>query len=158
MYEYWRDEERLMLDEVCSYEHAAELAISILTRMRETGKEVVQICGPMSTGGFGTLDQNMARFRVAIKQAQQNGLLVFNQIPFQGVIIRVSDHHRSLTYDMAILEVFYRKIFECGHVSRTLFLPGWESSRGARWEREFASSLGIPTEDYPHRWLHGSSG
>ncbi len=121
--------------------------------MRHPEQEIVQICGPMTTGGLGSLEENMAQFSRAIEQAERQGLRVFNQIPFQGAIIRITDHHDGKEYCVDILEVFYRRIFECGHVSRTLFLPGWQESRGARWERSFVSELGIAAEEYPREWL-----
>jgi hypothetical protein len=97
----------------------------------------------------------MARFRQAIETASEHGLVVFNQLPFQDAIIRISsfDENSVDSYDMAILEVFYKRVFESGYVKKTLFLPDWQSSKGARWERELVSKLGIPIEEYPIEWL-----
>jgi hypothetical protein len=153
MPDHWSDEHRQRLGAVMSLEEAGLMATEMLAELRASGKEIVQICGPMTTGGLGNLEANMARFAEAIETARQNGLLVFNQIPFQEVIIRVTNHHNGGSYEMDILEVFYRTIFESGHVSRALFLPDWESSRGATWERDVVTRCGISVEEYPSEWL-----
>jgi hypothetical protein len=154
MKNFWTDDDHLEVALVTSFEGAASIGIRILERMRQTEREIVQICGPMSTGGLGNLSANMARFQLAIVRAQSQGLLVFDQIPFQNAIIRLSgfeEGRRSYNHD--ILEIFYRRIFESGHVRRTLFLPGWEGSVGATWERKLVSDLGLVVVEYPEEWL-----
>jgi hypothetical protein len=155
MNDHWTNEEIEALRSVSTYEETADVAVRILDRMATNGHQVVQICGPMSTGGLGNFKKNMARFKKAIDSASEHGLSVFNQLPFQDAIIRISsfDENGGGQYDMAILEVFYRKVFESGHVKKTLFLPDWQSSKGAKWERELVTRLGIPVEEYPIEWL-----
>lgn len=154
MKHFWTDGDHKRLQAVSSYEGAAEVALTILSRMNRTGNEVVQICGPISTGGLGNLADNTARFQLAIDHAIHNGLMVFDQIPFQQTIVRLCRPKRDGGgYDWGILEIFYRKIFESGYVHRTLFLPGWEGSTGARWERKLVTKLGLIVEEYPLGWL-----
>jgi hypothetical protein len=154
MNHFWTDEEYRRLNRARSYEETAKVALVVLSRMSETGREVVQICGPMSTGGLGNPRDNMARFQLAIHRAQARGLMVFDQLPFQPTIGRLCGFKEGNgKYDWEILEVFYKRIFESGHVHRTLFLPGWEGSVGARWERELVTRLGLIVEDYPASWL-----
>ena len=147
------ESEAIALEKAESLVEAAEIAVSVLARMNASGRPIVQICGPLTTGGLGNLEANSARFERAIEIARERGLTVFNQMPFQEAIVRLSKHAYSDEYDMDILEIFYRKIFECGHVATALFLPDWESSRGASWERGVVSSLGIRVEEYPLAWL-----
>lgn len=154
MNEYWKEIEKEALKNTATLTETASIAISILVRMKESnGHQVVTICGPMSTGGLGNIEANMHRFRQAIDAAQDNGLVVFNQVPFQEAIVRITGYKEGSEYCMDILEIFYRNIFESGYISKTLFLPGWQSSRGASWERELVTSLGIPAEEYPIEWL-----
>ncbi len=124
MRSFWTKREYELLDKVNSFEEMADVAISVLLRMRETDRdrEIVQICGPTSTGGFGNRADNMARFQLAIDRATNNGLTVFDQIPCQRAIIRICRFKDNGLYNWDILEVFYRKIFESGHVQKTLFL------------------------------------
>ena len=153
MFRYWTSEQRQRLDTVTSLAEAGELAVEVLTGMKRSEQAIVQVCGPMSTGGLGSLEGNMERFARAITVLEERDYLVFNQIPFQEAIVRLTYHHAGGAYRIDILEVFYRRIFECGLVNRTFFLPDWESSTGARWEREFAGAIGIPIENFPHEWL-----
>lgn len=150
---YWTEVEKSALLGVSSFDEAADVALIILGRMSKLGKPIVQLCGPMSTGGFGTLELNMDHFRRAVDAAVDNGLTVFDQIPFQDVIVRLSDLRNSTEYNTDILDIFYRRIFESGHISKALFLPGWRTSKGATWEREFVSRLGLPVDEYPSEWL-----
>jgi hypothetical protein len=108
----------------------------------------------MSTGGLGSFTANMTRFRLAIDKATEHGLQVFDQIPFQQTIIRLCDFKEEQThYNWDVLENFYRKIFESGHVHRGLFLPDWHSSTGAKWEYHLMARLGLIVEEYPAGWL-----
>ncbi len=153
MIDHWTEEERAALTGVSSFEEAANVALVILARMHAVGHPIVQICGPMSTGGAGNLELNMARFQKAVDIAIERGLTVFDQIPFQDAIIRLSNFHESEKYNDDILEIFYRRIFEAGYISKALFLPDWHSSKGATWEREFVSRLGLAVDEYPPEWL-----
>jgi len=148
------EEEIELLDNIATFEDAAELAVNVLSRMNTTGKEIVQICGPMSTGGLGNQKDNMIRFRLAIDRALDNGLMVFDQLPFQKTIIRLCEAKaEQVDYDWEILEIFYKRIFESGYVHRALFLPGWDKSTGASWERNLVTKLGLVVEEYPVEWL-----
>lgn len=151
---HWTSEELASLDRVSNFHQLADVAIGVLSRMRSCTKEpIVQICGPMTTGGLGRLDWNMAFFEHALKVALKRGLVVFNQIPCQRAIGRIVKLYPVRAYCQEILDIFYRKVFESGHVGRTLFLPAWRSSHGASWERDLMTSLTIVAEDYPLKWL-----
>jgi len=155
MLKYWTPEEKEKLEKISSFEEAADLAVNILSRMNEEGKEVVQLCGPMSTGGAGNLALNMERFQKAVDKAAEKGLLVFDQVPFQNTIIRLCElREDNPEYNWEILDIFYKRIFESGHVKRALFLPGWEKSVGASWERDLVTKLGLVVEEYPLEWLN----
>jgi hypothetical protein len=96
----------------------------------------------------------MSHFHRAIDVAREKGLLVFDQTPFQEAMSRlVKANQNSKEYCLDILHVFYRGIFKSGLVSTLLFLPNWESSKGATWEWEEAGTLGIKRELYPIEWL-----
>ena len=65
----------------------APVALEILAELQTVNKEIVQLCGPMSTGGFRDLDANMKIFETCIEIALRNGLFVFNQVPFQTAMM-----------------------------------------------------------------------
>lgn len=145
----WTDEELGALSGATSLHAIADHAVAHLTRLAAMGEEVVQLCGPMSTGGLGCLERNMERFAAAVLQLHEAGYLVFNQIPLQDRIIVATDHHAGGPYCMDILEILYRRIFESGHVVQAFFLPDWQSSTGARWEYDFVQRCGIGAADFP---------
>lgn len=147
------DEEATLLV-VPTFADLAEVALAALGRLASKSRSgVAQICGPMSTGGLGSLDANMARFRRAVDVAHGRGVTVFDQLPFQDAMIRIIDWKPEKPYCHAILEEFYRPIFASGHLERLLFIAGWEHSTGAKWERDFGSTLGLRVEEYPMEWL-----
>jgi len=153
MPKHWKEEDFEVLKTATTFAELAEVALSILKRMKDDGCEITELCGPMSTGGLGDMERNFDFFRFAIKRARDNGLTVFDQTPFQEVIQRFSNHLVHGEYNTDILDLFYKKIFESGLISRALFLPLWETSRGSRWEREFIGTLPIQIEEYPTLWL-----
>jgi hypothetical protein len=115
--------------------------------------EIVQICGPMSTGGCGDFQRNMARFNAAIEVALRHGVAVFNQVLFQKEVIRICNWKVGSPYPMELLETFYGRIFLSGFLTKGLFLPDWDTSFGSRWERKLLASLGLATDDYPAAWM-----
>lgn len=143
------------LETVQTFEEMADVALEILDTMSEEGKQIVEICGPISTGGLGDINLNLQRLERAIGVAIERGMYVFNQAPFENAIKRVSSNYQKNEdgYCMEILEIFYRKIFESGHIKLALFLPDWQSSKGANWEMQTALRLGIETRDFPIEWL-----
>ena len=142
------------LNSVETFEELADIGIDILKQMSLSGKPIVEICGPISTGGLGNLEKNLAFLESSIKIANKKGLQVFDQTPFEGAMKRLSiKYPKKDGYDVSILEIFYRKIFESRLISKALFLPDWQSSKGATWERKLALKLGITVEEYPIEWL-----
>jgi len=155
MIAYMTESDRNALRLVDNFQDLAEIAIGVLERMKANGHEIVQICGPYSTGGLGSMELNGARFKKAREAAEAHGYVVFDQMPFEEAIKRIAKKYNLPDghYCWDILHVFYRLIFESGHIIKFLFIPGWESSTGARWEREEALRLGIPCEDIPLEWI-----
>lgn len=142
------------LERASTLGYLAAVANSVLFRMeKEKGPRIVQICGPMSTGGLGNLKANILRFKRAIFVAEHHGLIVFDQTNLKDAVERITGYKDSGEYCVDILETLYRKIFETGFISGALFLPGWQSSVGASWERQLLIELGIPVEEYPAEWL-----
>lgn len=104
------------------------------------------VCGPISSGGLGSIEKNEQRFSLAIQTLQGAGYNLFNQMPFEPAMKRmyIPDH---TGYDWRILHHFYEPIFRGGRIRQKFFIPGWESSTGATWERGIAQELGIEIID-----------
>lgn len=149
-----------------SYEHLAETGAVVLAKIRrrkidlgQARRPTIQICGPITTGGLGSFEKNMARLNSAVDEAIRRGHHVFDQRPFQSAMLRLGKtnghtaHNAQVHYDHGILEVFYTRVFESGYLHQAWFLPRWETSKGATFEREKALQCGMVIKKYPHTWL-----
>lgn len=146
------DKERL--DSVETLEELAEIGIEVLKQMHSSGKTIVYVAGPISTGGEGNIDKNLVRLSKAIVIAKNHGLQIFDQVIFEGAMRRLSYKYPKINgYYVAPLDFFYKPIFESGFIGKALFLPDWQSSKGATWERNLAKALNIKVEEYPEDWL-----
>lgn len=149
---YWTEEEKRQAAEAATMSQLARVAFTILERIP---RPIVEVCGPMSTGGVGTLEGNLTRFRQAIVVLGRRGYHVFNQLPFQAEMLRIiqSGNTAKGGYCWDILEKFYEPIFASGIIARAFFLPGWHSSTGTRWERERATLAQIQISEFPESWF-----
>lgn len=131
----------------------AELVPIARTILEFFEEEVTIVSGPISTGGFGTREKNIAVFHRAIQYLQSRHNSVFDQTPFETTIFRLAEEWYRLNpgaeYCEPILTDFYGPVFESGLIYRVAFIQGWESSRGARWERKRALELGLKIADLP---------
>lgn len=138
--EFWRDDNFKSLEDASSIKEVFEIAKSILGRMPESS---AQVCGPISNGGKGSIEENLAYLNQVIGKLQEEGFCIFDQMPFEQTfhrIVRNENHNQK--YEN-ILNDFYEPLFKSGRIKRLYFVPGWESSRGAIWEHEKAKELGI---------------
>lgn len=147
-------EELRRLKEVETFEAAADIAIGVMRRLAQDGSKVVQICGPMTTGGAGSFEANVARVERAVEIARGRGVVAFDQEPFLEALVRLcADRSEQGGYCYEVLEVYYNRIFTSGALAATMFLSGWESSTGAKWERAKAAALGLGIEEFPDEWF-----
>lgn len=144
---YWTEADVQELEKVKTYHEMALIAMRILERI--PGSKT-QICGPISTGGKGSKEENMKEFNKAIFFFHQQGENVFDQVPFQEAMTRLSREVNS--YDTRVLTDFYLPLFESGKVTTFIFLPGWRSSKGARWENEQIKKIGYKIIYLPKNW------
>jgi hypothetical protein len=99
------------------------------------------VTGPISTGGLGTREKNLEKFKQTIFDLYTDGHSLFDQTVFNGKFSRFVEHIDG--YPMPILEEFYLPIFKSGKIKKFYFIKGWESSFGASWEHDRAQELGI---------------
>lgn len=107
---------------------------------------VGMVCGPISTGGLGDITANIARFNEAIDILTNHNIILFNQMPFESRLAELLELDET-GYDWRILNHFYEPIFRTGIIKTKFFIPGWEGSTGASWERKQAEVLGIQIID-----------
>ena len=95
----------------------------------------------------------MEALHQAVHWLSGTGKTVFDQRPFETPMRRLVEARRVSDYAYDLLDEFYLPLFESGHIKELHFLPGWESSVGARWEYEQGLRLGILIFHIPEDFL-----
>ncbi len=135
---YWTEEDFKNLEQAKNFEDLYKIAHTVLDRMP---MGIGQVCGPIATGGLGSVELNLKIFDETIRKLQSQGKIIFDQIPFEWPMQELK---KTVTDGVnSILEDFYLPIFKSGKVKTLYFIKGWESSRGSNWEHEQAKSLGL---------------
>ena len=137
---YWENKDWEDLEKVKSVHDLYAVARRVLGRMP---KPIVEVCGPIATGGLDSREANLNVFNDMIKKLQSEGLNVFDQIPFQKSMVGLIEKFSLEQIREEMLNDFYLLIFKSGLISTFYFLPNWQSSKGASWEHEKAKELGI---------------
>jgi len=146
---YWGYFDLEQVRGVRDFKDLSQVALRVLRRMAEDGP-VVQVCGPITNGGLGCRQLNVDRFRTAIEILGADGYNVFDQMPFQPAMIKLLQSGFRVS---SLLEDFYGAIFRSGLVRLLFFLPLWETSSGAIWERRQILLHRLPFTDFPEDLL-----
>lgn len=142
--QYWKQAEKDALRGATSFKELSSIALVVVARMP---KPVGQVCGPISTGGLGSIEKNLLMFDKVVDHLIGQGLTIFDQVPFEDHLFRVIERHGGTRKGHRLLTDFYLPIFESGHISTLHFIHGWQSSDGSVWERKQAERLGISIVD-----------
>jgi len=109
-------------------------------------RPILYISGPYSAGNGRTVADNIVIARAHAEAAARKGWMPFtphlNTAHFEDSCPNVS-HQEWLDGDLAIL----RALSQTG--AAVLLLPGWEQSKGARLERDWAIHLNLEVFDPP---------
>lgn len=130
-------------DEDILFQELVEIAIVYAKSIiGKSGKNLAIVCGPISTGP-GTIEEKLITFQKAIYLLQKKSKrekIIFDQMPFEDIF---SKYHNWLNGKKSnkILTHFYQKIFESKMIREMNFLPGWNFSEGATWERNTGIDL-----------------
>lgn len=120
----------------------SDLVGEALLEISKLKSPIIQFCGPISTGGFGNVTENLEYLQSAIQESTRRGMSVFNQVSYERRLDKIlQDHHE---YDYPLLDFFYNPILTSGKISGLVFLPLWETSTGSRWEHDVGQSLHLP--------------
>lgn len=120
----------------------SELVGEALLEISKLKPPVIQFCGPISTGGFGNVTENLDYLYSVIQASTKRGMSVFNQVSYERRLDRIlKDHHE---YDYPLLDFFYNPILTSKKISGLVFLPLWETSVGSQWEHDIGQSLHLP--------------
>ena len=117
-----------------TYAEFSEIALQQIAGKRD----LIEVCGPISTSGKGSIEENLKEFEILIGILKGLAFQVFDQTPYEKDLHRIKDTRARMglfeKYDYALLEEFYRPIMESGIITTLLFLPGYETSTGSKWE------------------------
>lgn len=138
---YWDEKDWQALEKA---ENVAELYLVAKKITEKMEKPLAQVCGPIGTGGLGSVEANLHAFNETIKKLQKQGFNVFDQMPFETPMQELKKKlFPNDEYFENILTDFYHPLFESGAVTKFFFMPNWQTSKGAKWEHEKAKELNI---------------
>lgn len=138
--QYWTSFEQNALEEARTIRDVYAVARTVLARMPDN---LAQVCGPITSGGVGSIEGNLLFLNEKVAQLQAEGVAIFDQMPYEETIHRVrNDPALMQTYEH-VLSDFYEQLFLSGKITALYFVSGWESSRGACWEHEKAKEYGF---------------
>ncbi|MDP3963913.1 MAG: hypothetical protein Q8Q39_05460 [bacterium] len=141
----WTREDMALLKTARAFDELCGVAERVLARMRDNlGHDIEMVCGPITTGGQGSPEENLIVLGRHIKRRQQAGKIVFVQLLFEEALWRIRKN--PLNSEDRLLNEFYLPLFEKGLIRRLVFVPNWETSNGARWEHRQAERLGLQIE------------
>lgn len=155
---FWHPNEYADLKHFEDPSACVHLAMKVLERMQTRKRQHISvICGPISTPKHVPIRQKIQRFKDAIKfVAIKTADTVFDQMIFERVFVKFQkkwhEQMGSDSYPMPILEEFYRPVFASGFITQAYFIPGWQESFGASWERKELKKLKIPAYDLMSNW------
>lgn len=140
---YWTVAEVQAVEQAQTFEELLEIAHLVASRMPQP---LSIVCGPITSGGRGSIEANLREFTRAIEALRLDGWHVFDQMPFEDAIFRIkaSAYYRGGYH---LLHAFYQPLFESCLIQTMHFIPGWQTSGGARWERDEAKRLGLEIRD-----------
>lgn len=102
----------------------------------------IQVCGPVSTGGTDNVNLNLKKLEEHILFFSEKSLPVFNQLKYEKEFSIILKDTKG--YDFDLLNYFYLPILRSGLIKLLVFIDGWETSVGAKWEKNIAEALSIP--------------
>ncbi len=137
---YWEEQDWKDLEEAKSFKDLFVIAKRVIYRMPHP---LVQVCGPIATGGLGSIEANLNAFNETIKELQAEGKSVFDQMPFEDPMQKLKTMIENKDYMNTIFTDFYYPIFDSGLISELYFMPNWNTSVGATKEHDKAKESGI---------------
>ena len=145
---YWTEEDCADVEKATEFGELSVVACRIAARMPPP---VGIVCGPITSGGLGSTEANLAHFWCAIEYLRCRRLVVFNQLPFENALFEIK-HSKRGDSGAQLLNEFYLPLFRTRLIHVMYFMPGWQGSVGASWERERGRELRIAILDLPDTW------
>ncbi len=141
-----------------TFTEVGDVMISVLDEMhqKDPGTPIWQVCGPISTGGLGSVELNLLRLERAVHCVRSQGFRVFNQLPTESALGRLllewKKRNPPDAYPTELLDDCYGRLFRTGKIYGLQFVDDWKSSRGSIWEYKLAIELNMEVEYLPIGW------
>ena len=139
----------MKIEECKNYNEIGSVMLEHLKQLRvkNPDKKIVQVCGAWTTGGRGSVEENMKFLKQNILQLEDEGYIVFDQSPFEETMFKIKAQRKEQNlfkhYDWDLLYGCYIPVFSSAIFNHLIFLPGYESSIGAQWEYDMALKYNI---------------
>lgn len=141
---YWTEEDLKDTEKATTFTDLLKIAKRILERMDNLCMPIAMVSGPISTGGKGSITENLKELKHCIEKLKQSTTFrVFDQLAFQNHIYRIKHSPLYKGSNRKLLNQFFLSILISGRIRALYFLPDWESSEGCRYEHQHALELGI---------------
>lgn len=154
---YWSEDDLSAAAAAGSFQALGEVALRVLRSFPVHARgSVVQVCGPITVGGFDSPEVNFLVMRGAVRLLRGEGRFVYDQTPLEENFVRLWRAWKALSgndsrYCWPILEEVYDPLFHSGMIGTLYFLRGWDRSVGSCWERSRGLALGIAVRPYPKK-------
>jgi hypothetical protein len=139
---YWDEQDYKDLENAKEYKDLLPIALRVIDKIESP---ISQVCGPISTGGHGSIKENGKEIIQAIESLRASGKNIFNQMPLEHQIRKIMEND-SNEYPYKLLEDVYLPLFKSGKIETLYFVFDWQTSTGAKWEHEQAQKLGLKIE------------
>jgi len=130
-------------------EKLLEIALAIAKEILFKESGLALFSGPISTGGLGSIDENLRYFNKGIAEASRKGYNMFCQMPFEELFKAI--HYEHEVHTSFFIKHFYKPLFKSNRISLLLQAENWESSSGACEEAKLCDRFGIERKgvDFP---------
>lgn len=146
-------EDHEVLARAGSFRAMSIVPIRVLERLSAEGRPVVQLSGPMTTGGLGNPDLNFRLYREAVRHAYDRMVNVHDVTAYKAPLDHLCGQlPMGNPYPWDLLNDFYAPMFQSQYVTHLWLLPGWNTSTGSAFEVVEASMNGVRVENYPVMW------
>ena len=131
---------------------AAKFAISVLKEYRKKGtNRIGYVAGIVTSDGTENIDENVRKLKSYTKNIRkQYNFHIFSSTDiFDKKFIEKLD---EMSLPLKIFEKrflnFWEKILVSGYITDIFMTPGWERSRGAKFEHNIANNKGLDIHYY----------
>ena len=136
--------DKFNVDEITFLE---ELKREEIEKIKAMKQPVVRVCGPLTSDGPEGYAGNARRLEQAVEILKSKGMSVWSVNGGEQKIKERQCSHSS------VCNYFHGPILESGLIQKAYFLPHWEESKGALFERETAEKVGIIIQEFPEEWF-----